>query len=185
MKTKLARTLLVVLSLAALVCGFIFWKTMPNTQLAEGFSVEAFDQIRAREQESAVIQALGQPLARFSEDGLEEWCFGDATRSSGSESSWFDRLRSHPAEAQCASLSDGVVQNVRRGADEALEALKGKSADEVLRALGKPSYTVPKGKKVLLRYSAQKRATDSYEVFWVVLDESGTVRGTQRYFYRD
>jgi outer membrane protein assembly factor BamE (lipoprotein component of BamABCDE complex) len=185
MKGKLARTLLVVLLLVALFAGFMLSKTMPNTELAKGFSLGAFQGIRAGEPESAVIQALGPPLARFSDEGPEEWCFGDATRTSRAESSWLDRLRSRPAEANCVYLIHGVVQDVRRGADEAIDALKGKTADEVQSALGKPSYVVPEGKKVRLRYSAPKEPTDAYEVFLVVLDQGGTVRGTQRYFYRD
>lgn len=185
MRTKLARTLLIVLGLLVIVVVVMVWKTMPNTVWADGFSLGAFQKIRVGDPESVVIQAIGKPLARFSEEEPEQWCFGDATHTSGPESSWLDRLRGRPDEADCFYLKQGVVQGVRRGNSTSLDALIGKTTDELEKVLGKPAFTVPEGTNVLLRYSAPKQPTDGYEVFLVVLDHDGVVRGTQRYFYRD
>lgn len=185
MRTKLARTLLIVLGLLVIVVVVMVWKTMPNTVRADGFSLGAFQKIRVGDPESTVIQELGRPLATFSEEHPEQWCFGEATHTAGPESSWLNRVRGHPDEADCFFLKQGVVQGVRRGAAESLDALIGKTTDELEKALGKPTYTVPEGTNLLLRYSAPKQPTDAYEVFLVVLDHDGLVRGTQRYFYRD
>ena len=66
-----------------------------------------------------------------------------------------------------------------------LEALQGKTAEEVVHRMGKPTYVVPAGNKVTLRYSAPRHPTNSYEVFLVVLNGNGAVCGTQHFVYRD
>lgn len=159
----------------------VLWMTRPQTKLAAGFSEAAFRAIQPGQPEADVIHNLGEPLARFSEETPEEWCFaelrGGNDRATGN---WFGRLVGVPPEAKCLYLKEGSVVGVRL---DRLDSFKGKTAEDVLRQLGNPKYIVPEGKKVLLRYSEPQQPTNSYEVFLVILDRTGAVRGTQHYLY--
>ncbi len=174
-----------VLALAVALMLFVVWKTRPQTKYAAGFSEAGFNAIQAGETEAAVVQRLGKPLTMYSEKTGEEWCFGNGQAEPGQGQHWIGRVLGWPSEAACLYLQDGVVVSVRSNGDSRLEQLKGKTADEAERQMGKPQYIVPAGMKVTLRYSEPRQPTDSYEAFLVILDGERVVRGTQHFVYLD
>ncbi|MCY1036846.1 hypothetical protein OV207_35745 [Corallococcus sp. BB11-1] len=183
MKRMLLWMLAGVITLTSVFVLVVVWMTRPQTKIADGFSEVAFQDIRAGETEAEVAQRLGKPLATYSEETPEEWCFEN--QATAQPERWIDRRLSSPSEAACLYFMSGVVQGVRSAQEGALESLWGKTADEVVRRMGKPKYIVPAGTKVTMRYSEPLEPTDSYEVFMVILDDERLVRGTQHFVYYD
>ncbi|WP_095959935.1 hypothetical protein [Corallococcus macrosporus] len=174
-----------VLALAVALMLFVVWKTRPQTKYAAGFSEAGFSAIQPGETEADVMQRLGKPLTTYSEETVEEWCFGTGTAEPSQGQHWIGRVLGWPSEAACLYLKDGVVVSVRSSGGSRLAQLQGKTADEVAREMGKPKYIVPAGMKVTLRYSEPRQPTDSYEAFLVILDGERVVRGTKHFVYLD
>lgn len=93
MKWMRLRILGGVLALAVTLMHFVVWKNRPQTKYATGFSEAAFNAIQRGEAEAAVIQRLGNPLAMYSEETVEEWCFGNGQAEPGQGRHWIGRVR--------------------------------------------------------------------------------------------
>jgi len=131
------KALLGVLLILVLAVGVgIWWSGRDTTVYADGFDEEAFRQLEPGMEIGEVHGLLGEPLATRQEDGRAKWCYGEEPMSRRGST----YVVNHVFRPSRCVLFDGAGKVVDTTGDDMGSVRPGMTGEEVLAALGEPSY---------------------------------------------
>jgi outer membrane protein assembly factor BamE (lipoprotein component of BamABCDE complex) len=131
------KVLLGVLLTIVFALGVSFWWSGRDTTIyAKGFDEDAFRQVKPGMEIDQVHRLIGEPLAARQENGKAKWCYGKESMEQLGSTTVVNHLF-------CASrcvLLDETGKVVDTTGDDMEGVRSGMTSEEVLAALGEPSY---------------------------------------------